>query len=34
MYEASRSGDEWATMRFQKAQEDYESTILWEGMGN
>ena len=33
MYEASRSGDEWAAMRFQEAQEDYESTISWEGMG-
>jgi hypothetical protein len=34
MYEASCSGDEWAAMRFQKAQEDYESTIPWEGMGS
>lgn len=34
MYEASRSSDEYAAMRFQKAREDYESTIPWEGMGN
>mgnify|MGYP003308499730 FL=1 len=34
MYEASCSGDEYAAMRFQKAREDYESTIPWEGMGN
>jgi hypothetical protein len=33
MYEAAYSSDEWATMRFQEAQEDYESTIPWEGMG-
>jgi hypothetical protein len=33
MYEASCSGDEYAAMRFQKSQEDYESTIPWEGMG-
>ena len=34
MYETSRSSDEYAAMRFQKAREDYESTIPWEGMGN
>lgn len=34
MHEASRSSDEYAAMRFQEAQEDYESTIPWEGMGS
>lgn len=33
MYEASSSDDEYAVIRFQKAREDYESTIPWEGMG-
>lgn len=33
MYEASRSNDEYAAMRFQEAREEYESIIPWEGMG-